>query len=236
MVVGGGFAGLNFMKHINSSAYEVTLVDQQNYHSFPPLFYQIASAGLDPASICFPLRRELRKLKSPSIRFNMGKVQHIDVESKTVQTDLETLPYDILVIGAGTTNNFFNMPELEKTVYTLKSTPEALRCRNDILGLLERAAIEKNPELRRRMLRFVVVGGGPTGVEIAGAIGEMKRFILPREYPSIAQEDMSITLIEGSSRLLGAMSEKSSGQALEGLKSLMVDSETAEPHPSRARQ
>lgn len=115
------------------------------------------------------------------------------------------------------------MPELEKTVYTLKSTPEALRCRNDILGLLERAAIEKNPELRRRMLRFVVVGGGPTGVEIAGAIGEMKRFILPREYPSIAQEDMSITLIEGSSRLLGAMSEKSSGQALEGLKSLMVD-------------
>lgn len=223
VVVGGGFAGLNFIKHIDTKAYDVTLIDRHNYHSFPPLFYQIASAGLDPASICFPLRRELRKHKSHALNFNMGQVEAIDVEAHTVRTDLETLHYDVLVIAAGTTNNFFNMPDLEKSVYTLKSTPEALRCRNDILGLLERAAIEKNPEARRKMLRFVVVGGGPTGVEIAGAIGEMKRFILPREYPTIPQDEMSITLIEGAPKLLGAMSEKSSRQALEGLNSLMVD-------------
>ncbi len=223
VVVGGGFAGLNFVKHIDTRFYDITLVDSHNYHSFPPLFYQVASAGLDPASICFPLRRELRKLKTPCVRFHMGHVDCIDVSARTVRTDHDTLAYDILVIAAGSTNNFFNMPELEKSVYTIKSTPEALRCRNDILGLLERAAVEKDAAVRRRMLRFVVVGGGPAGVEIAGAIGEMKRYILPREYPSIPQEEMSITLIEGSPKLLGAMGEKSSRDAYDGLRSLMVD-------------
>ena len=116
VVIGGGFAGLNFVKHINLDYYDVTVIDRNNYHSFPPLFYQVASAGLDPASICFPLRRELRKLKSPNVRFNMGKVKAIDVERKCVRTDEETVPYDILIIAAGTKNNFFNMPELEKTV------------------------------------------------------------------------------------------------------------------------
>ncbi len=222
VVIGGGFAGLNFVKHINLDYYDVTVIDRNNYHSFPPLFYQVASAGLDPASICFPLRRELRKLKSPNVRFNMGKVKAIDVERKCVRTDEETVPYDILIIAAGTKNNFFNMPELEKTVYTLKSTPEALRCRNDILDLLERAALERNRERQREMLNFVVIGGGPTGVEIAGALGEMKRYVIPREYPSIYQEDVNITLLEGSDQLLKTMSDESSRDAAKGLESLMV--------------
>lgn len=223
VVIGGGFAGLNMTKYIDSEFYDVTVVDRNNFHSFPPLFYQVASAGLDPASISFPLRRELRKLHAPGITYRMGEVCAIDVRCKEVVTRDGRVPYDKLVIAAGTTNNFFNMPELEKSVYTLKSTPEALRCRNDILDILEHAALERDPARQRAMLHFVVVGGGPTGVEIAGALGEMKRYVLPREYPTIPQENMKITLVEGSGRLLGTMSEKSSAQALKGLHSLMVD-------------
>ena len=222
VVIGGGFAGLNFVKRVDFNRYSVTLIDKNNFHCFPPLFYQVASAGLDPASICFPLRRELRKLKSRNIMFNMGEVREIDVEHKRVMTMDNAVDYDILVIAAGTTNNFFNMPQLEKSVYTLKSTSQALRCRNDILDVLEKAALEKDAEVQRRMLNFVVIGGGPTGVEIAGAIGEMKRYVLPREYPTIPQENMSITLLEGSGKLLGAMSEPSSRQAARDLESLMV--------------
>ena len=222
VVIGGGFAGLNFVKHIDLKQFNVTLIDKNNFHCFPPLFYQVASAGLDPASICFPLRRELRKLKSRNVAFNMGEVREIDITNKRVITTEENVEYDYLIIAAGTTNNFFNMPQLEKTVYTLKSTSQALRCRNDILDLLEKAALEKDMAVQKRMLDFVVIGGGPTGVEIAGAIGEMKRYVLTREYPSIPQENMSITLIEGSDKLLGAMSETSSRQALRDLDSLMV--------------
>lgn len=223
VVIGGGFAGLNFVKHIDADKYDVTIVDKDNYHCFPPLFYQVASAGLDPASICFPLRRELRKRRKNNITFHMGEVKRIDIARKRIHTAQETLPYDVLLICCGTTNNFFNMPELEKIVYTLKSTAEALRCRNDILDILERASIEKDPEKQKQMLDFVVVGGGPTGVEMAGAIGEMKRYVMPREYPSIPQENLSITIVEGNTKLLGTMSEKSSERALHDLKSLLVD-------------
>jgi len=223
VIIGGGFAGLNVVKHIDLRYYRITVVDANNFHSFSPLFYQVASAGLDPASICFPLRRELRKLRSPNVAFNMGLVSRIDLDSRKVYTDMEVVGYDILIIAAGTTNNFFGNTELAENVYTIKSTSESLRCRNDILRRLEMAAIEPDKEKRRSMLHFVVVGGGPTGVEIAGAIGEMKRYVLPREYPTIAQDDMSITVLEGSGRLLGTMSEFSSRRALSDLGSLMVD-------------
>lgn len=222
VVIGGGFAGLNLVKRLDSRNYDITLVDRNNYHSFPPLFYQVASAGLEPASICFPLRRELRKRHRQRFRFCMGTVHEIDTASRTVVTLTETLPYDILVIAAGTTNNFFNMAELEKNVYTLKSAPQALRCRNDILALLERASMAKTSWERRRLLNFVVIGGGPTGVEIAGALGEMKRYVLPREYPSIQQDEMSITIVEGTDRLLGTMSAEASAAAKDSVESLMV--------------
>ena len=223
VVIGGGFAGLNFVKHIDISRFDVTLIDRNNYHSFPPLFYQVASSGLEPASICFPLRRELRKRHSDRVHFNMGEVTAIDMKRRVVLTPLEEVPFDILVVAAGTTNNFFNMPELGNSVYTLKSTAEAIRCRNDVLSLLERASMAPTRELRRRLLNFVVVGGGPTGVEIAGALGEMKRYILPREYPSIDQDDVTITIVEGSDRVLRTMSEKSSQAAAKALQSLMVN-------------
>lgn len=223
VVIGGGFAGLNFVKHLDLSHFTVTLVDRNNYHSFPPLFYQVASSGLDPASICFPLRRELRKRHGSRVRFSMGLVDNIDTVNRRVHTSQEEIPYDILVVAAGSTNNFFNMPELGNSVYTMKSTAEALRCRNDILALLERASVAESSDERRKLLSFVVIGGGPAGVEIAGAIGEMKRYILPREYPSISRDEMSITIIEGTDRLLRSMSENASVSAGKSLESLMVN-------------
>lgn len=223
VVIGGGFAGLNFVKHLDLKYFDVTLVDRNNYHSFPPLFYQVASSGLDPASICFPLRRELRKRHGSRVKFNMGIVDRIDTVNQRVHTTLDDIDYDILVVAAGTTNNFFNMPQLANSVYTLKSTSEALRCRNDILATLERAAVANSSEERRKLLSFVVIGGGPTGVEIAGAIGEMKRYILPREYPTIPQDDFSVTIVEGTDRLLRVMSQESSVSAEKELKSLMVN-------------
>ncbi|MDE7120385.1 MAG: FAD-dependent oxidoreductase, partial [Muribaculaceae bacterium] len=168
-------------------------------------------------------RRELRKRHGRNIRFVMGAVRTIDADCQSVSTDRDTISYDILVIAAGTTNNFFTLKDLAQKVYTLKSTSEALRCRNDILLKLERASVTDDPELRQKLLNFVVIGGGPTGVEIAGALGEMKRYVLPREYPSINPDEVNITLIEGSDRLLRAMSVESSADAMKSLNQLMVD-------------
>lgn len=223
VVVGGGFAGLNLVKKLNKKYFEVILVDSNNYHSFPPLFYQIASSGLDPSSISFPFRREMRKGSVKGVKYQMGEVRAIDFSRKEVTTQYETLSYDKLVIAAGTTNNFFGNDELIKSVYTIKSVPEAIRCRDEILERMERATLTSDKALRKKLLSFTVIGGGPTGVEIAGALGEMKRYILPREYPTISPDEVSITLIEGSDKLLGAMSAKSSAKALEYLKTLMVD-------------
>ncbi len=223
VIIGGGFAGLNLVKKLDKSKFDVTLIDRNNYHSFPPLFYQIASSGLDPGSISFPYRREMRKGSVRGARYEMGEVKSIDVVNKKIVTNLDTVSYDKLVIAAGTTNNFFGMSDLHKKVYTLKSTSEAIRCRNEILDRLERASVCRDSEERRRLLSFVVIGGGPTGVEIAGAIGEMKRYILHREYPDISVDELSITLVEGTDRLLRTMSETASREALEYLGHLMVN-------------
>lgn len=223
VVVGGGFAGLNFIKQIDKKQYDVTLIDRNNYHSFPPLFYQIASAGLDAGSISFPFRREMRRGKVKGARYNMGNVEFINVKEKIVTTQFESVKYDRLVIAAGTTNNFFGLTDLYKQVYTLKSASEALRCRNEILDRLERASLCKDSKERKKLLSFVVIGGGPTGVEIAGAIGEMKRYILSREYPDIPKEDLNIILVEGTDRLLRTMSETASREVLDYLGHLMVD-------------
>lgn len=222
VVIGGGFAGINFVKRLDKKRYDVTLVDRNNFHSFPPLFYQVAASGLEPASISFPFRREIRKMNPPAI-YHMGEVKSIDVAARKVMTQYETLHYDRLVIATGTTNNFFNMTDLYKRVFTIKSTGEAIRCRNEILDRLERASICRDEELRRRLLSFTVIGGGPTGVEVAGALGEMKRYILHREYKSIPPEQLVITLVEGSDRLLHTMSETASRFALKYLKELSVN-------------
>lgn len=227
VVVGGGFAGLTFIKKLDKNKFDITLVDTHNFHSFPPLFYQVASSGLDPASISFPFRRELRRMSRQGVRFHLGSVRTIDTGKRTVTTERETIPYDHLVIAAGTTNNFFGNDSLRDYVYTLKSTPEALRCRNAILERLELASTSKNPKYRARLLSFAVVGGGPTGVEIAGALGEMKKYILPREYPEIDPDDVRIEIIEGSPSLLGNMSAKAQKDAVKYLNELLVHVNTS---------
>lgn len=223
IIIGGGFAGLNLAKHIDKKLWDVTIIDRNNYHSFPPLFYQVASSGLEPASISFPLRRELNGRRYRGARYHMGSVRIIDTATRTVSTQYETLHYDALVIAAGTTNNYFGIPDLEKHVFTLKSVPEAIRCRNEVLDRLERATMCNDPARRRSLLTFVVVGGGPAGVEIAGALGEMKRYIIKREYHNISPDEVRVIIVEGTDALLRAMGPKSGKDALEGLKQLCVD-------------
>lgn len=222
VIIGGGFAGLNLAKRIDKGKYDIILVDRNNYHGFPPLFYQVASSGLDPTSISFPLRRETRRRSMKHTSFHLGDVSEINVATREVVTQYERIRYDKLIIAAGTTNNFFGNPSLIDNVYTLKSTDEAIRCRNEILDRCERAAVERDREKRRKMLSFVVIGGGPAGVEIAGALGELKRYILKRDYPEIPPEDMSINLLEGSDKLLHTMSATASETALKDLGNLMV--------------
>lgn len=223
VIIGGGFAGLNVAKNIDKTLYDVTVVDRHNYHSFPPLFYQVASSGLEPASISFPLRRELTRRCYRGCRYHMGDVRAIDASAKLVRTQYEDIPYDVLVIAAGTTNNFFGNTELEKHVYTIKSTPQAIRCRNEILDRLERASLTADAGARRRLLTFAVIGGGPTGVEIAGALGELKRFVLKKEYPGIRENEVKVILIEGTDRLLRTMSARSSADAAKALDQLGVE-------------
>ncbi|MDE6109290.1 MAG: NAD(P)/FAD-dependent oxidoreductase, partial [Muribaculaceae bacterium] len=188
-------------------------------------FYQVASSGLEPSNIAFPIRRELRVQKMKGARFHYGKVTAIDMAARQVVTQYERIDFDKLVIAAGTTNNFFGIEGLEEHVYTMKTVPEAVRARNAILGRLERGSIEQDPEKRRALLTFIVVGGGPAGVEVAGALGEMKRYIVPREYPGMTSDDVKVILVEGTDKLLGTMSEASSRDALKSLKELMVDIE-----------
>ncbi|MDE6136213.1 MAG: NAD(P)/FAD-dependent oxidoreductase [Muribaculaceae bacterium] len=223
VILGAGFGGLTLAKRVDKSKYEVVIVDRRNYHSFPPLFYQVASSGLEPANIAFPLRRELRRSSMRNARFHYGKVQEIDMSSRELVTQYERIPFDRLVIAAGTTNNFFGIEGLDEHVYTMKTVPEAVRARNAVLGRLERASIERDPARRRALLTFVVIGGGPAGVEVAGALGEMKRYIVPREYPGIDRDEVRVILVEGTDKLLGAMSEASGRDAVKALGELMVE-------------
>ena len=220
-IIGGGFAGLNLVSKIDHNKYQVKLIDRNNFHTFPPLFYQIASSGLATGDICFPFRREFRRHKNTT--YHMGHVKAIDTTAKTITTSYETIPYDLLVIAAGTTNNFFGMDALSQNVFCIKTAAQAAHTRDEILDRLERGAICKDPLQRRRLLSFLIVGGGPAGVEIAGSIGEMKKYIIPREYPELNPDDVKITLVEGTDRLLAAMGPKASAKALQYLESLMVD-------------
>ena len=221
VIIGGGFAGLNLVKRLDPGKYRISLVDRNNFHCFPPLFYQFASSGLVSANICFPFRREIKKMKNVS--YHMGHVKQIDIAAKKVTTSYETLDYDRLIIAAGSTNNYFGMENLAEETFGIKTVAEAAHTRDEILDRLERGAICHDPERRRRLLTFLVVGGGPSGVEIAGAIGEMKKYILSKEYPELKPDDVTVTLIEAAPQLLGAMKKKSRDRAVKDLESLMVN-------------
>lgn len=222
VIIGGGFAGMNLAKRLDVGRYDVKVIDRNNYHSFPPLFYQIASSALDVPSISFPFRREFKK-SGGGIAYHMGHVKNIDLKNKVVTTSYEDVSYDRLVIAAGSTNNFFGMDGLGQNVFCIKTSAEASHTRDEILDRLERGCIEKDAERRKELLSFLVIGGGPAGVEIAGALGEMKRDVLPREYPELNADDLSITLVEGSGRLLSAFDPELSRKAEKYLGELMVE-------------
>lgn len=221
VVIGGGFAGLNFVKHLDKEKYDVKLIDRDNFHCFPPLFYQVASSSIASENICFPLRREFTRHRNVS--YHMGHVKNIDTVRREVTTSYETIPYDRLVIAAGSANNYFGNNKLREITFGIKTISQAAHTRDDIIDRLERGAICTDPERRRQLLSFLVVGGGPAGVEIAGALGEMKKYVIPKEYPDLNPDEVRITLIEGSGKLLGAMREKSSANALKYLRELLVD-------------
>ncbi|MCP9611424.1 NAD(P)/FAD-dependent oxidoreductase [Coprobacter tertius] len=221
VIIGGGFAGMNLISNLDSEIYNIILVDRNNYHAFPPLFYQVASAGLEPASVCFPFRQELRKRKN--LQLWMGEFLRVDTDNKIVETSTGNISYDFLIIATGTTSNFFGNNQLEDKVYTLKSTTDAIAIRNQVLWALERASTCNDAEQRKHMLCFVVIGGGPTGVEVAGALGEMKKYILAREYPDIIKSEVRVVLVEGSDRLLRTMSNESSIKSLQYLRQLEVE-------------
>lgn len=221
VVVGGGLGGLKLVSSLRDTDFQVVLVDKNNYNQFPPLIYQVASAGLEPSNISFPFRRLFQGWRN--FFFRMAEVLHIDTEEKAIKTSIGTIHYDDLVLAAGATTNFFGNKNIEASALPMKSVSESMRLRNTILQNLERAETEDNEARKQALMNIAIVGGGPSGVEIAGVLAEMKQTILPRDYPDLDTSCMHIYLINATPRLLGAMSEHSSREAEKALKELGVE-------------
>lgn len=221
VIVGGGLGGLRLAEDLNGSGMQVVLIDKNNFHQFPPLIYQIASAGIDPSSISFPFRQIFRKRKD--FYFRMAEARMVDTEKKILQTSIGKIDYDYLVLAAGATTNFFGNKNIEEWAIPMKTVPEAMGLRNALLSNLERALTCATEEERQELLNVVIVGGGATGVEIAGALAEMRRYVIPYDYPDMDSSLMHIYLIEAGDRLLAGLSQESSQKAYEFLKSMGVD-------------
>lgn len=221
VIVGGGLGGLRLAEDLYGSGMQVVLIDKNNFHQFPPLIYQIASAGIDPSSISFPFRQIFRKRKD--FYFRMAEARMVDTEKKILQTSIGKIDYDYLVLAAGATTNFFGNKNIEEWAIPMKTVPEAMGLRNALLSNLERALTCATGEERQELLNVVIVGGGATGVEIAGALAEMRRYVIPYDYPDMDSSLMHIYLIEAGDRLLAGLSQESSQKAYEFLKSMGVD-------------
>ena len=220
VIIGGGFAGINLAKTLANKNVQVVLIDKHNYHTFQPLLYQVSSSGLEPDSIAYPLRKIIKKHKTTF--FRLAEVEQIIPEHNQIITDIGKLTYDYLVIATGTKTNYFGNKEIQSNSMPMKSVPQALNIRSLILQHFEKAAIADSKEEREAFLNFVIVGAGPTGVELAGAIAELKNNILPRDYRDLNPSDMHIHLLEGADRVLPPMSTYASEKAAEFLKALGV--------------
>ncbi len=220
VILGGGFAGLKLARKLSGRHFQVVLLDRNNFHQFQPLFYQVAMAGLEPSSIAFPFRRLFRSSRNYFIR--VTEVDRIEQEEKRLHTPLGIVNYDYLVIATGATTNFFGNEHIARLAIPMKSVSEALYLRNTILSDYEKAITATEYGFRQGYLDIVIVGGGPTGVEVAGALAEMRKYIIPKDYPEIDNEEIDIHLVQGGGRLLEGMSERCSGKALEFLQQLGV--------------
>ena len=220
VVIGGGFAGISFIKKLKKEKLQIVLFDRHNYHTFQPLLYQVSTAGLEPDSIAYPLRKIFRKNKD--FHFRMAEVENINTENNTISTSIGSLKYDYLVIATGTRTNFFGNESIAENSMPMKTVPQALNIRSLILQNIEQADITVDEVERKRLLNFVIAGAGPTGVELAGALAEFRKGILENDYPELDEDEMNVHLIEGQNRVLPPMSETVSKKAQRFLEKLGV--------------
>ncbi len=220
LIIGGGFGGIQLAKKLNKKEVEVLMVDRHNYHTFQPLLYQVATGGLEPDSIAFPLRKVFRDQKN--LHFRVADVLQILPSENKIITDIGDYEYDYLVLATGSETNFFGQTEIEHFSMPMKSVPEALNLRSLILQNLEEALVEMDSVRKEALLTFVVVGGGPTGVETAGALAELKKHVLFSDYPELDINSVKIYLIEGSERVLEPFSKQASAKAKQFLEDMGV--------------
>lgn len=220
VIVGGGFGGMSLAKKLLRKEVQVVLLDRHNYHTFQPLLYQVSTAGLEPDSIAYPLRKITRN--SPRGFFRMAEVTAIEAEMNRVRTNIGDFEYDYLVIATGSETNFFGNQSIEKNAMGMKTIPHALNIRSLILENFEQAVITEDLDERKTLLNFVLAGAGPTGVELSGAIAELRNQILPKDYPELDAGEMQIHLIEGMGKVLPPMSENASAKAEKFLMELGV--------------
>ncbi len=220
VIIGGGFAGVALARKMIKEPVQLVLIDRHNYHTFQPLLYQVSTSSLEPDSIAYPLRKIVKKGKNTY--FRMAEVASIEPEDQKVFTNIGTISYDYLVIATGARTNFFGNTAIESNAMRMKNLPQALNLRSLMLENLEQAVITTDVEKRKELLSFVLAGAGPTGVELAGGIAELKLNVLPRDYPDMDFSEMEIHLIEGAPRVLPPMSENASKKATKFLENLGV--------------
>lgn len=220
VIIGGGFAGISLAKKLKNKNAQVVLLDKHNYHTFQPLLYQVATGGLEAGSIAYPIRKIVQDYEN--FYFRLANVKEIDAENKKVLADIGDLYYDYLVIATGSKTNYFGNKDIENYSMAMKTIPQSLNIRSLILENFEQALLTNDINERNALMNFVIVGGGPTGVELAGALAEMKKAILPKDYPDLDIRNMGIHVVQGSDRLLDAMSVKSSQKAEDFLHGLGV--------------
>jgi NADH:ubiquinone reductase (H+-translocating) len=220
VIIGGGFAGIALAKKLRNKNLQVVLLDKHNYHNFQPLMYQVATGGLEAGSIAYPIRKIFQN--TPDFYFRLTSVKEIDTENQKILSEIGDLHYDYLVLATGSKTNFFGNKEIERNVMSMKTIPQSLNIRSLILENFEQAVLTKDDTDRNALINFVLVGAGPTGVELAGALAEMKKAILQKDYPDLDINKMQINLIQSGDRVLNTMSEKSSAAAEKFLLDLGV--------------
>jgi NADH dehydrogenase len=221
VIIGGGFAGITLAKQLCRKQLQVVLIDKHNYHTFQPLLYQVATGGLEAGSIAYPLRKVIQGF--PDFYFRLTTVKEIDTQNQKIISEIGDLHYDYLVIATGSKTNYFGNKEIERNAMSMKTIPQSLNIRSLILENFEQAVLSNDSNERNALMNFVLVGAGPTGVELAGALAEMKRAILQKDYPDLDIQKMQIHLIQSGDRVLNTMSEKSSAASENFLKSLGVN-------------
>ena len=221
VIVGGGFSGLKVASMLRKSGFQIILIDKNNYHQFPPLIYQVASAGMEPSSISFPFRKIFSR--KSGVFYRMAELRAIFPEKKIIQTSIGKIDYDYLILAAGATTNFYGNKNIEAEAMPMKTVSEAMGLQNAILANLERAITCATRQELQELLNVVIVGGGATRVEVAGVIAEMKHTVLPHDYPDIDPSQMNIYLIEAGNRLLSGMSPESSAAAERFLRRMGVN-------------